>query len=289
MIYLISSILAASLIFVIFKLFSKYNINTEQAIIANYITASFSGVIAYSKPINISTISHEAWFFKAFILGIIFILVFNLMAITTQKNGLSVAAVATKMSLVIPIVFGILAYDEGTGIIKVIGIILALIAVYLTSVKTTENSELTKKNLIFPILVFIGSGIVDTSIKFLETRYVSKDDVPIFSATIFGFAALTGIFHLLYKISFSTIKIELKNILAGIGLGVPNYFSIYFLIKALRHDGIESSTIFTINNVAVLLVSTLAGILFFKERLFLKNWIGIILAILSIILVALSV
>ncbi|WP_103071476.1 EamA family transporter [Aquimarina sediminis] len=289
MIYLVLSILASSLIFVIFKLFDRYNIDTLQAIIINYIVACFSGIIAYSEPIDIISIPKEGWFYGTIILGVVFISVFNLMAITTQKNGLSVAAVATKMSLVIPIVFGIIAYHESTGVIKVIGILIALVAVYLTSTKNTSGIPITKKNLIFPILVFIGSGIIDTSIKFLETHYVAKNDIPIFSASVFGFAALIGILTLLYKAITGTFEISLKNIIAGIGLGIPNYFSIYFLINALRHDSMDSSTVFTINNVAVLLVSTLAGIIFFREKLIPKNWIGISLAVLSIILVAFSI
>ncbi len=289
MIYLILSILASSLIFVIFKLFAKYNVDTLQAIVVNYVVASISGIIAYSEPIDISSVPKEGWFYGAMALGIIFISVFNLMAVTTQKNGLSVAAVATKMSLVIPIVFGILVYHESTGLVKIIGIIVALFAVYLTSIKTAEGISITKENLIFPLLVFIGSGIIDTSLKFFETNFVAENDVPVFSASIFGFAAILGVCILLYKAIRGTLKLSLKNILAGIGLGVPNYFSIYFLIKALRYDDMDSSTVFTINNVAILLVSTIAGIILFKERLILKNWIGIILAVISIILVAFSI
>ncbi len=288
MIYLILSILASSLIFVIFKLFVKYNVDTLQAIIINYIVASISGMIAYSEPVSLSYISDQGWFYGAMVLGVIFISVFNLMAITTQKNGLSVAAVATKMSLAIPIIFGIIVYHESTGVLKIVGIIIALVAVYLTSMKSAEGISITKENLIFPLLVFLGSGIIDTSLKFFETNYVAQNDVPIFSATIFGFAAIVGILTLLYKLIKGSLRLSIKNIIAGIGLGVPNYFSIYFLIKALRYENIDSSTIFTINNVAILLVSTLAGILLFKERLILKNWIGIALAILSIILVTFS-
>ncbi|GGX28656.1 EamA family transporter [Aquimarina muelleri] len=289
MIYLFLSIIASSWIFVIFKLFSKYNVNTLQAIVVNYIVASISGIVAYSEPINLVIISKQDWFYGAMILGVVFISVFNLMAYTTQKNGLSVAAVANKMSLVIPILFGILVYHESTGFLKITGIIVAIIAVYLTSIKTNNDISIKKENVIFPLLVFIGSGIIDTSLKFLETSYVSKNDIPIFSATIFVCAAIIGLSTLTYKAFKGSLKISLKNIIAGIGLGVPNYFSVYFLIKALRHDAMESSTVFTINNIIVLLVSTFAGILLFKERLILKNWIGILLAIFSIILVASSI
>ncbi|WP_103865867.1 EamA family transporter [Aquimarina sp. I32.4] len=289
MIYLLLSVLASTLIFIIFKLFSRFDINILQAIIVNYIVASISGMIAYTEPINIVSISKEGWFYGTMILGVIFISVFNLMAITTQRNGLSVAAVATKMSVTIPIIFGIIVYHESTGVVKIIGILIALIAVFLTSIKNTEGVPITRKNLIFPLLVFIGSGIIDTSIKFLETHHVAENDVSIFSATIFGFAAIIGIIILFIKAITGTLKIKLKNIIAGIVLGVPNYFSIFFLIKALRYNSMDSSTVFTINNVAILLVSTFAGILFFKEKLLLKNWIGIILAIASIILVTFSI
>ncbi|AXT50131.1 EamA/RhaT family transporter [Aquimarina sp. BL5] len=289
MTHLLLSILASSWILITFKLFAKYNVNTLQAIIVNYIVACISGLIAYTEPIDITSITNSSWFYGTIILGFIFILVFNFMAITTQKNGLSVAAVASKMSVAIPVIFGIIVYKESTGILKIIGIIIALIAVYMTSMKTVGGISIKKENLIYPLLVFIGGGIIDTSLKFMETNYVAKLDIPIFSATIFGFAAILGIPLLAYNAIKGTLNITPKNIIAGICLGIPNYFSIYFLIQALRNENLDSSTVFIINNVAILLVSTFVGILFFKERLILKNWIGIILAIISILLVTFSI
>jgi len=73
--------------------------------------------------------------------------------------------------------------------------------------------------------------------------------------------------------------------LGGFLLGIPNYFSIYFFILALRIDGLDSSSIFIINNVSIVLLSTLLGIVCFKEKISPKNWIGIGIAILSILLI----
>ena len=81
-------------------------------------------------------------------------------------------------------------------------------------------------------------------------------------------------------------KIVFKNVLAGIILGVPNYFSIIFLIKALQNKNIESSTLFTVNNVGVVVVSTFVGLWLFKEQFSAKNKVGIALALLGIVLVA---
>ena len=219
-------------------------------------------------------------------LGFLFIAVFNIAAITTQKSGLSVVAVATKMSVAIPVLFGIFLYNESTGILKILGILLALISVYLTSIKTKEGISIKKENLIFPLLVFFGSGIIDTSIKYLETSYVSETDVGLFSSTIFATAGIIGIVILIIQAFMGKLKITYKNILGGIALGVPNYYSIYFLVMALRTEGFDSSTIFTMNHVGIVTMSTLVGILLFKEQLIRKNWIGLILAIISIMLVA---
>ncbi|MGM1056816.1 MAG: EamA/RhaT family transporter [Bacteroidota bacterium] len=286
MIYLLLSVLASSVIFVIFKLFQRFEINTMQAIVINYFFACLVGFFGFMQETEISLIPTKLWFPGTLILGALFIIVFNLAAITTQRSGLSVVAVATKMSVAIPVIFGVILYEESTGILKVTGIILALIAVYLSSIKTREGIAIKTKNLIFPLLVFLGSGIIDTMIKYLETTYVAKDDVALFSTTIFAIAGIIGISILVGQAALGKLRITGKNILGGIILGVPNYFSIYFLVLALRSEGFESSTVFTINNVAIVLVSTLLGIVLFKEHLLRKNWIGIILAIISILLVA---
>jgi multidrug transporter EmrE-like cation transporter len=81
------------------------------------------------------------------------------------------------------------------------------------------------------------------------------------------------------------MKITGKSILGGIVLGIPNYFSLYFLIKMLDSEVFESSTIFTIHNVAIVMVSTLVGIVFFKEKISFRNGIGIALALTAIFLV----
>lgn len=280
MTYLVLSILFSTVLYIIFKMFTHFKVNTLHAIIVNYFVALSIGFTTSSVAINPTIIYQSSWFSGALVLGILFIVIFNIMAITAQRNGLSVVSVASKMSLVIPIIFGVLLYQESLGIVKVIGILLALAAVFLASIKSKNGVNL--KNLIFPILLFLGSGVIDTSLKYLEVNYVSEENIPMFSATIFMFAAVFGLTFALLK---KDIKLHWKNLVAGIILGVPNYFSVFFLIKALSVKTLESSTVFTVNNVAVVALSTLIGLIAFKEKLLLKNWIGILLAIVSILLV----
>ena len=285
MFYLLISICISSFLFVIFKLFDVLKVNTFQAIVVNYFVAAVLGFYLSNNSVSFQEIPNQPWFIGAFLLGIMFILVFNVMALTSQKNGLSVASVSSKMSVVIAIVFGVWYYEESLGFIKLSGILLALIAVYLTSVKEKKETTVKQVSLLFPILLFFGSGAIDTSLKFIETSFVEEGGVPLFSATIFGCAFVLGMTILLYQIVKGTFRFEFKNILGGILLGVPNYFSIVYLLKALSTDGMESSTAFTLNNVGIVILSTLFGLFIFKEKLIWKNWLGIVIAIVSILLV----
>ena len=290
MIPLVLSIIASTFIFVLFRLFARYSINTLQAIVVNYFVACTCGIIGYQNSIEISAIPKYDWFYYTVALGALFIIVFNLMATTTQRSGLSVVSVATKMALVIPIGFGLWYYQEPLGPFKAIGIILALAAVYLVSVKNRSGVILQNRNLMFPVLVFFGSGLIDTSLNFLQNDFIKdKSLIPLFSSTIFMTAGVIGIMVLVVQKIKGVLSLEYKNIIAGVVLGIPNYFSIYFLVKALRSNLLDSSGIFTINNVAIVIISTLLGIVFFKEQLSLKNWIGIILAVISIALVSLAI
>ena len=263
MFYLLISICISSFLFVIFKLFDVLKVNTFQAIVVNYFVAAVLGFYLSNNSVSFQEIPNQPWFIGAFLLGIMFILVFNVMALTSQKNGLSVASVSSKMSVVIAIVFGVWYYEESLGFIKLSGILLALIAVYLTSVKEKKETTVKQVSLLFPILLFFGSGAIDTSLKFIETSFVEEGGVPLFSATIFGCAFILGMTILLYQIVKGTFRFEFKNILGGILLGVPNYFSIVYLLKALSTDGMESSTAFTLNNVGIVILSTLFGLVHF--------------------------
>ena len=284
MIYLVLSILISSLLFVIFKLFDVFKINTLQAIVVNYAIALSFGLGTSSLSLSVVDVPKQPWFIGAFILGFLFISVFNIMGITAQRNGLSVASVAVKMSVVIPIVFGIIVYNEGVGLVKIVGILMALTAVYLSSAKSDTN-PVKFKNLLFPLLLFIGSGVLDTGLKYVETTSVSKGEEPLFLATIFGCAFVLGSFVVITQMINGKFKFHWKNILGGIVLGVPNYYSMEFLLKAFKTD-IESSTLFTINNVGIVILTTVFALLFFKEKLIKKNWVGILLAVISILLVS---
>ena len=288
MIYLLLSILSSTILFVVFKLFNRFKVDRLQAIVVNYVTAAGLGLVLYKGEVSLSDWQTQPWLPYAACLGALFIAIFNLMALTTQRLGLSVVSVATKMSLVVPIVFGLFYYRESAGTLRIIGIITALISVYLVTVKEGGFKGMGRRGLLLPALVFLGSGVIDTSLKYLEERFVPQEDVPLFSAMIFGSAALFGLAILTYRYLSSGNLINARSIIGGLALGIPNYFSVFFLIRALKSGLLESSGIFTVNNVAIVVGSTLIGVWAFSERPESRNWLGVILAVLSILAVSLG-
>ncbi len=286
MVDLILSILCSSLIFVVFKLYAVHRVQTLYAIIVNYLTACLVGFILYDGSVSLHEIPTKSWFPVTLVMGMLFILIFNLMARTSQELGVSVASVATKMSLVIPVILGVLLYGEKLVGINILGIVLALAAVFFSSIK--ESPKRIKRTVIWlPILVFLGSGIIDSSIKYLQAYHVQEAEFSLLSSTIFAAAATSGLLFILVRKGRGQLDLNYRNIIGGVALGVPNFFSIFFLLRALENDFLNSASVFTVNNVAIVMLTTLLGIALFREKISTRNWAGISLAVVSIILIAL--
>lgn len=284
MIYLLLSILFNAVLFIIIKLFAKFNIDALQALVVNYFVAFGVGLFFLDTSFSPQIIISQEWFKGSVLLGFIFISTFYVTTITSQRNGLSVASVASKMSVIIPIILGVFLYDETLGNVKILGIIIALIAVYFTSKKETGEIQ-QASNLVFPILVFIGAGTIDSSLKYLQTFHVPSNQIGLFSSVTFFCAFSVGILILVFFSLKGKIKFAGRNILGGIALGLPNFFSLYYLVKMLEAKAFESATLFTIHNIAIVLVSTFVGIFFFKERISMRNALGIGLALFALFLV----
>jgi len=289
MLILFSCILLNSLISVIFKLFEKFNVDNLQAIVINYLTCVLTAfVVSYQNPFP-SNLFLQPWIGFAIGLGMLFIFVFNLFAITVQKSGVMVSTIFQKMSLVAPALIAILYYNEPSGIIKWAGIIVSMMAIVLLSYNPANQnkSQLTKKIWIYPLLTFLGSCIIDSSIYLVQkNNLVQKGDMG-FIASLFLFAGITGCLFLVFRWLQGQTTIKLKNITAGISLGVPNFFSIYLLLLALQ-QGWEGSVVFPINNVGILVLAALFGIALFKEKVNRFKLIGFMLSLIAILFVALS-
>jgi uncharacterized membrane protein len=98
----------------------------------------------------------------------------------------------------------------------------------------------------------------------------------------FIFGTLFFVFQLLNQ----KTKFEPTSALWGMALGIPNYFSMYFLVETLAI--FPATFIFPINNIGIVALSTLLAFVVFKEKLSVKNWLGLALALGAILLISLA-
>ncbi|MFM7022435.1 MAG: EamA family transporter [Flavobacteriales bacterium] len=280
--YLITSILCSALIFVAFKLFTKYSINTFNAIVVNYLTAFSLGAIMGKGEI-FSDFANAEWQGLSIALGFIFIGLFNVMARSSQEAGVAITGVANKMSFIGPIVFGVFVLDENFTLLQSFGVALAVISVILTSFSKQEKEGQTK--MLLPILLFIGGVALDTLLSYAQSGIAGSVNTLSFTGSIFGMAAAIGLLIMLF-LSFKNKTLpQGRDLLAGVLLGIPNFFSIYFFLYSLEFKELDNSQIFPAFNLSVILINTIVGLLAFKEKLRIYNYIGIVLAMASILLI----
>jgi len=281
MTYILYTVLLFNILIIIFKLFEKFKVDNLQALIINYFTAAFCGYVFLEKSMSISKILNSPWIYHAFILGSLFIIVFNFYAYGTQKVGVSITTIANRMSLVIP-VSAALFFDPNDNVtfLKIIGFILALIGIYLTSTYKGKLS-FNKKYIWLILFVFVGQGILDTVFNDSKGLLSQGDDMQFF-ISLFLIAGISGVLILITRSISKPSKFQMKNIFWGILFGVPNFFSLFFFLKALNSPDLNSSVVFPLVSMGVVVFSALIGILLFKEKLSLNNWIGILFAAASI-------
>src|SRR5262245_41114709 len=128
MISLLLSIVCATYLVFVFKVFKRYDIDNMQGIVVNYMTCVVTGMIVSGK-IPSSEVVREDWFPFAAFLGVNFFIIFNLMGFVAANIGVTLTSVASKLSMVIPVTAAVVLYDQQVTIIKIAGLILALAAV----------------------------------------------------------------------------------------------------------------------------------------------------------------
>lgn len=286
MLYLILSILFSVLLLVNFRLHPKYEIDTTQAIVFNYWVCVIVGWFLLPAgsifEVNWST---EITYY-ALLLGLGFIVVFMLSGASTLKSGITATSLANNMSLVIPVLFNLLVFNtsQNFGWLNYLGLGLALLAVYLSTWKKAEKeSAHSTNNVILPLMVFMMYGLTNTAFNYLNLKYVSASGTTIaFMLTACLGAIISGLFLLIYLRK----AIAVKNLIAAIPLGIPNFLSFYFLLKALDAFKNNGAYVLPVYNIGVILISTFVAVFFFKERLAKINWIGLALAVVAIVLIS---
>ncbi|MBQ2187858.1 MAG: DMT family transporter [Bacteroidales bacterium] len=282
MIYLILAILFSTGVFVAMRLFERFGLDNHQALMWNYVFATGTGFVVCEKFDTLPQLVAEPWFGLSVLTGFWFIFTYLLMTASTQRSGVTVTSLSSKISVVLPILAGVIFFSEPLSYMTAIGIVLALVALFLV-VGGKKDSGDVNKNWLLPILIFFGTGTGDILMKITEQQHTGGD-MGFMIAFIYFVALVFGIIIVVSDIIRGKSKWQWKNAIGGIMLGVINYFSTYCVYNAMRY--FTNVVLFPIYNIGVVSLTAVIGWLAFKEKLTWKNYLGLAIAIIAVILIA---
>lgn len=289
MIYLILAIVVSIGIFLVFRFAGIYKLSPLPIVFVNYLIAILAALSTTRINQSVSESLSPGFYIASVIIGVLFMLLFLVVHQSTNSAGISITSAAAKLSVVFPVLLSF--YIDSNDRLypkKIIGIVILLVAFVL--IVYSNGIQLKKKSLpVFPLLLFLGMGFVDSLIKLSQQIFIPEEAVSLFTLYVFSVAAITGFIFLLLK-KKAHLLLNGRTILLGIVLGICNYGSLYFIIKALnlnlhKPTFLDSSRIFMLTNLGVVLLSTLVGIILFRERLQRANYIGILLSIMGFYLI----
>jgi drug/metabolite transporter (DMT)-like permease len=283
MIYILLAILTSAILVNIMRSFPKYNIDVFQAILFNYAACLLTSWAVSGKFPLRSEVFAQPWLKWALLLGFFFIIGFNLIGICVQKVGVSLTSILQKMTMLVTVLVAIFFFKDSLNAYKILGVILAIVSIFLTN-KQDESNTLTKISYTVPILTFLTSSVCDVGVYLINKTVVGINTAdPDMVAMIFAGAGAMGLIYFFYLLLMKKTVFHFRNIIAGFVLGVPNFFSIYFLLAALNQG--EGSVIAPIVNVGIIITATIMGWIIFKEKLNTRQSIGVGIAVIAILLI----
>ena len=260
MINLIFAIFCSLLVSINFKLFKRYDTNAYQAIVFNYPTAAIFCYLFLSPPITVLPSNTEWGLFLA--VAVLLISIFYFIGKSIASAGMVLTSIAQRISLIIPVLAAFLLFSEVITSVKIIGLLIGFVAIYASK----PSGKVDFKNLSnwYPIIVFLGTGVLDILFNYLtKLPQISFTVALVF---VFSIASAIGFLSLIYQKVTGTLRFQTKAIFAGIVLGLFNFGSIYFYIKALQIESNQPSVVFSSLDIGAISLSSIVGIILFKEK-----------------------
>lgn len=217
----------------------------------------------------------------------------NLKALET--GPFSYTTVIVSLSTIIPTLSGVLFWNETINIKQIIAIILMFMCFILSVNFEKEHKKASVKWILFCLVTFVCTGLIGVMQK-LHQSSDYKSELDAFLIIAFAVSAVYSLANclILKIVSKQQNAVSTQNsaeaksitglipvviiIISGICVAVNNKLNLYL-------SGVmDSAVFFPVVNGGGLILTTLAALFLFKERLNKKQWLGIAVGIISVLL-----
>lgn len=274
---LIVSVSCSVAVSILLKIARQQRIEIDQAIAVNYLLAS-GLCLAVLRPDPGSLLRPDTPWWILAALGVLLPGIFLAMAGAVRHAGIVLSDAAQRLSLFIPLIASFLLFGEARSTGKLVGIAIALVALVCLLVRPRKQagSGALGRSVALLLCVWVGYGCIDVLFKQLAKSGAD------FSSSLFSTFVLAAVLMFLY-LALRRCAWSLRNVVAGVVLGLLNFSNIYFYIRAHQVFAHNPTLVFSAMNIGVISLGAVVGAGFFKEKLSWLNALGIALAIAAIV------
>lgn len=275
MFYLILAIISSAMVSITMRISEKYTKGNVSLLAANYmmclaIAGGYTGAAGWlPKGDGIGIVTG-----LGIINGLLYLLGFVLLQKNVKENGVVLSATFIKLGLLVPMVLSITVFGERPKFVQMIGFAIAVGAIVLNHFEKETTAMKSRAGLIF-LLLAGGSG--DAMSKVFEEIGNTQ-----FSEQFLLYTFASALILCIGLVILRKEKIGKKEIGFGFLIGIPNYFSARFLLRALEE--MKAVIVYPTYSVATIVVVTLTGVFFFKEHLGKRQKMAIGLILLALAL-----
>lgn len=206
--------------------------------------------------------------------GALYMAGFVLMQSNVRNNGVVLSSIFQKLGLLVTLVISVVFYREIPDLLQGAGFCLAVFAIILMNYQK-GMARGGSRWMLFAML--LSCGMADAMAKiFKESAVAALEEQFLFYTFAMAMLLCLGV------MTARGQKIGLREVLFGTMIAVPNFFSSKFLLGAL--ESLSGVIVYPVFSVGAILAVTLAGVLVFRERLSKKQWIGILIILVALVL-----
>lgn len=265
MLYLILAILSSAMVSITMRASEKYITNKMAMFMSNYaicivLSAAFMDWKNMRVGLGVPALV------LGIISGVLYLVSFIFLKYNMQHNGIVLSSTFMKLGVLIPTVMAVVVFHEMPKWTQILGIAISVFAIIIIHFEKEALQESNKK--IWLLLLLVLSGFTDSMANIYEQvgRPEGKDGYLLI--TFFTAFVLATVFACRDK-----NKITRKDLLFGMLIGIPNYFSARFLLLAL--GSVDAVLVYPMYSVATMIVIMLAGVLAFRERISKKKAVAL--------------
>jgi drug/metabolite transporter (DMT)-like permease len=217
--------------------------------------------------------------------GILFFVSFILYQRSVADHGPGPAGMYGKLGILVPMVLSMIVWNELPSALQWVGLVLALTAIVVSQGGVRRlvggaGTASAANRLARPILLILllSMGFAEFSNKLFE-RFVDDRFRSLFLGVLFGTAFVCSLVAVVYRGE----KPKGSEFIWGLLVGVPNLFSSFFLIAALRT--VPAAVAFPVFSAGSIGVIVLGARILYRDSLTQRQWISVALTACALVLI----